>query len=45
MSEKSKKVVMIVLMLLGSGFFIYSGFSMLAEDSAKKEALELNSSK
>lgn len=39
MSEKSKKIIMIVLMLVGSGFFMYSGFSILAKEDTKEHNL------
>ena len=37
-SEKGKKILMIVLMLLGSGFFLFEGFSMLAQEGEKAES-------
>lgn len=34
--EKTKKITMIVLMLVASGYFLYSGFSILFEEETPK---------
>lgn len=36
-SEKIKKISLIVLMLVASGYFLYTGFSMLFQEETPQE--------
>ena len=37
MNERIKKVIMIIVAALASGFFLFQGFSLLFQEQAKQE--------